>query len=132
MLPPCPRMTIFVGVRPCRADYRRQPEARDRPASALEKQQMVTNAIRYGAFPIRLRLIRERGLIVEVFDGGYTSPHLRRASAEDEGGRGLFLVAQLTERWGTRYTPTGKTIWTEVPLTPPEAPDAFPVDAFPL
>jgi PAS domain S-box-containing protein len=86
---------------------------------------LVTNAIRYGAFPVRLRLIRERGLIVEVSDGGHTSPHLRRAGAEDEGGRGLFLVAQLTERWGTRYTPTGKTIWTEVPV-------AFPVDAFSL
>ena len=34
----------------------------------------------------------------------------------DEGGRGLFLVAQLSERWGTRYTPTGKIIWTEQPL----------------
>jgi hypothetical protein len=31
----------------------------------------------------------------------------------DEGGRGLMLVAQLTEAWGTRYTSTGKTIWTE-------------------
>lgn len=28
----------------------------------------------------------------------------------------LFLVAQLTERWGTRYTPDGKIIWTEQPL----------------
>ncbi|MFJ4204933.1 ATP-binding protein [Streptomyces sviceus] len=37
-------------------------------------------------------------------------------------GRGLFLVTQVTERWDTRYTPTGKTIWTEVPLNPTELP----------
>jgi hypothetical protein len=36
----------------------------------------------------------------------------------DEGGRGLFIVAQLTERWGTRHGPGGKTIWSELSLTP--------------
>ncbi|WP_436969502.1 ATP-binding protein, partial [Actinacidiphila glaucinigra] len=30
-----------------------------------------------------------------------------------EGGRGLFLIAQLTRRWGTRYTADGKLIWAE-------------------
>jgi hypothetical protein len=34
----------------------------------------------------------------------------------DEGGRGLFLVAQMAERWGTRYTPEGKVIWAELAL----------------
>ncbi|CAM5442648.1 hypothetical protein SFUMM280S_00286 [Streptomyces fumanus] len=47
-----------------------------------------------------------------------TSPHLRRAHAYDEGGRGLLLVAQLTQRWGSRQTGTGKTIWAEQPLPP--------------
>ncbi|WP_437344760.1 hypothetical protein [Streptomyces tubercidicus] len=27
--------------------------------------------------------------------------------------RGLFLVAQFAQRWGTRYTPGGNVIWTE-------------------
>ncbi|NBM20326.1 SpoIIE family protein phosphatase, partial [Streptomyces sp. GC420] len=98
----------------------------------LVVSELVTNAIRYGGAPVRLRFIRERGLIVEVSDGGHTSPHLRRATMEDEGGRGLFLVAQLTDRWGTRYTPTGKTIWTEVPLTAPELPGVSQVDEFNL
>lgn len=47
-----------------------------------------------------------------------TSPRLRRASATDEGGRGLFLIAQVAGRWGTRYTRNGKIIWTEQCLTP--------------
>ncbi|MET7551456.1 SpoIIE family protein phosphatase [Streptomyces sp. NPDC005479] len=85
----------------------------------LVVSELVTNAIRYGLPPIGLRLIRNSNLICEVSDSSSTSPHLRRAGADDEGGRGLFLVAQLTQRWGTRYTTNGKTIWTE--LAPPHA-----------
>ncbi|WSQ13280.1 SpoIIE family protein phosphatase [Streptomyces sp. NBC_01231] len=82
----------------------------------LVASELVTNAIRYAAPPIQLRLIRDRALICEVSDASSTSPHLRRARTMDEGGRGLMLVAQLTEAWGTRYTSTGKTIWTEQTL----------------
>jgi anti-sigma regulatory factor (Ser/Thr protein kinase) len=79
--------------------------------------ELVTNAIRYGASPITLRLLRDRdSLICEVGDGTSTSPHLRRAHVTDEGGRGLFLVAQLSRRWGTRYTDRGKIIWAEQSL----------------
>ncbi|MFD0277854.1 SpoIIE family protein phosphatase [Kitasatospora sp. NPDC127111] len=82
----------------------------------LALSELVTNAIRYGSPPVRVRLLRDRSLICEVSDGSNTSPHLTYAATTDEGGRGLFLVAQLTERWGTRYTPHGKIIWTEQPL----------------
>ncbi|MEU0388633.1 SpoIIE family protein phosphatase [Streptomyces chartreusis] len=78
--------------------------------------ELVTNALRYGGSPIELRLIRDSALICEVSDGSSTAPHLRRARVFDEGGRGLLLVAQLSERWGSRQTPTGKTIWAEQPL----------------
>ncbi|WP_234538142.1 SpoIIE family protein phosphatase/ATP-binding protein [Streptomyces shenzhenensis] len=78
--------------------------------------ELVTNAIRHGRAPIRVKLLRDRTLICEVSDASTTSPHLRYAASTDEGGRGLFLVAQLAERWGTRYTPAGKVIWAEQPL----------------
>ncbi|MGY4976898.1 SpoIIE family protein phosphatase [Streptomyces sp. 900105755] len=78
--------------------------------------ELVTNAIRHGRAPIGVRLLRDRTLICEVSDGSTTSPHLRYAASTDEGGRGLFLVAQMAERWGTRYTPAGKVIWAEQPL----------------
>ncbi|WP_225097785.1 SpoIIE family protein phosphatase/ATP-binding protein [Streptomyces sp. CoH27] len=78
--------------------------------------ELVTNAIRYGRGPIGVRLLRDRTLICEVSDASTTSPHLRYAASTDEGGRGLFLVAQLADRWGTRYTPQGKVIWAEQPL----------------
>ncbi|KUO09471.1 histidine kinase [Streptomyces sp. DSM 15324] len=82
----------------------------------LVLSELVTNAVRYGCEPIHLRLIHDRTLICEVADGSSTSPHLRYAATTDEGGRGLFLVSQLTERWGTRYTPQGKVIWAEQAL----------------
>lgn len=78
--------------------------------------ELITNAIRYATGPIRVRLLLDRMLICEVSDTSSTSPHLRYAASTDEGGRGLFLVAQFAERWGTRYTGTGKVIWTEQPL----------------
>ncbi|MEZ7158922.1 SpoIIE family protein phosphatase [Streptomyces althioticus] len=82
----------------------------------LVVSELVTNAIRYGEPPIRVRLIRDRTLICEVTDSSSTSPHLRRAHAFDEGGRGLLLVAQLTQRWGSRQADGGKTIWAEQAL----------------
>ncbi|MEU6086888.1 SpoIIE family protein phosphatase [Streptomyces sp. NPDC047085] len=82
----------------------------------LVASELVTNAYRYAQGPVTLRLIRTQCLICEVSDTSHTSPHLRRARSTDEGGRGLFLVAQLTERWGTRYTHAGKTVWTEQSL----------------
>ncbi|WP_409239492.1 SpoIIE family protein phosphatase [Streptomyces sp. PA5.6] len=82
-------------------------------ATELVVSELVTNAVRYGGGPIHVRLIRDRTLLCEVADTGHTSPHLRHSTEEDEGGRGLLIVAQLVQRWGTRYTRSGKTIWTE-------------------
>ncbi|WP_308297320.1 MULTISPECIES: serine/threonine-protein phosphatase [unclassified Streptomyces] len=82
----------------------------------LMVSELVTNAIRYGRSPVQLRLILQSTLTCEVFDAGSTAPHLRRARTFDEGGRGLLLVAQLAERWGTRHTREGKVIWAEQSL----------------
>ena len=82
----------------------------------LVVSELVTNAIRYGVPPIQLRLIHDDVLTCEVSDASSTAPHMRRARVFDEGGRGLLLVAQLTQRWGTRQTSTGKTIWCEQSL----------------
>jgi serine phosphatase RsbU (regulator of sigma subunit)/PAS domain-containing protein/anti-sigma regulatory factor (Ser/Thr protein kinase) len=85
-------------------------------STELILSELITNAMRYGSEPIHVRLIRDRTLICEVSDSSSTSPHLRYAATMDEGGRGLFLVSQMAERWGTRYTPQGKVIWAEQAL----------------
>ncbi|QES58502.1 histidine kinase [Streptomyces venezuelae] len=85
-------------------------------ATELILSELITNALRHGSAPVRVRLLHDHNLTCEVWDGSSTAPHLRYAATTDEGGRGLFLVAQLSEHWGTRYTPEGKVIWAELAL----------------
>lgn len=77
----------------------------DEPATAEEKR-------------FRLRLRRGASSIwVEVFDSDLRLPRLRNAGENDEGGRGLYLVDQLTNRWGSRPTKDGKAVWFEIPTS---------------
>ncbi|MFF9848863.1 SpoIIE family protein phosphatase [Streptomyces litmocidini] len=78
--------------------------------------ELVTNALRYGEGEIRLRLLRDRTLVCEVWDSGLVQPRRRRARDTDEGGRGLQLVGLLSASWGSRRTPRGKTVWFELAL----------------
>ncbi|MEU1471624.1 SpoIIE family protein phosphatase [Streptomyces sp. NPDC005761] len=87
-------------------------------ATELIVSELVTNAVRYGSPPVRLRLILDRGLTCEIWDGSTTAPHMKYAGAVDEGGRGLFIISQLATLWGTRYAPQGKTVWSEQTLPP--------------
>ncbi|WTX19755.1 SpoIIE family protein phosphatase [Streptomyces sp. NBC_00005] len=75
--------------------------------------ELVGNVVRHARGPLRLRLLRSRSLICEVYDGSLATPRIRRAAYTDEGGRGLQLVAALSHRWGARYLSDGKCIWTE-------------------
>ncbi|MGW9397774.1 SpoIIE family protein phosphatase [Streptomyces sp. NPDC055642] len=76
--------------------------------------ELVTNAIRYGKGPVRLRLIHDQErLLSEVTDANSVSPHLRHARMSDEGGRGLYIVMRLSSRWGVRHSRHDKTIWSE-------------------
>ncbi|MGW2937693.1 SpoIIE family protein phosphatase [Streptomyces sp. NPDC001156] len=78
--------------------------------------ELVTNAVRYGTPPLRLQLIKDRTLTCEVHDGNPLAPRLRHAKTVDEGGRGLFIIAQLAQNWGVRYSLDGKTVWAEQTL----------------
>ncbi|MFI1396383.1 SpoIIE family protein phosphatase [Streptomyces sp. NPDC020681] len=88
-------------------------------ATELIVSELTTNAVHYGTPPLKLRLIHGHNLTCEVSDSNPAAPHLRHAKASDEGGRGLFICAQLARRWGVRFTNEGKTIWTEQELPPP-------------
>ncbi|MER6538150.1 SpoIIE family protein phosphatase [Streptomyces sp900105755] len=90
-------------------------------ATKLIVSELVTNAARHGSGRITLRLIRHQVLTCEVFDSSACAPRLRSACTHDENGRGLFLVAQLSRRWGSRTVPGGKVVWAEEDLAPASA-----------
>ncbi|MER5525913.1 SpoIIE family protein phosphatase [Streptomyces sp. NPDC002677] len=82
--------------------------------------ELVTNAVRHGRGPIRLRLIKHQVLTCEVSDDNTSHPRPRHPHLIDENGRGLFLVARLSRRWGSRSATDGKVVWAEQDL-PSEA-----------
>ena len=95
----------------------------------LVVSEMVTNALRHGRPPVSLRMRRtQSALVVEVWDGAAVLPRRLRPTPEDEGGRGVQLVALLADRWGARPTSTGKATWCLFRLddAPSPRPDAAP------
>jgi PAS domain S-box-containing protein len=69
---------------------------------------------------VEITLRRGRhALWIEVYDPDVRLPRLRVADETDEGGRGLYLVDNLSARWGARPTRTGKLVWFELPIDPP-------------
>lgn len=98
--------------------------------SVLLVSELVTNSLRHASGPIGVRLVRldTRGpsagtadtvpavLRVEVSDPLPDPPRERSAGPDDEGGRGIQLVACSAQRWGTRRGKTGKTVWFELAL----------------
>ncbi|MCG7210901.1 ATP-binding SpoIIE family protein phosphatase [Streptomyces arenae] len=76
--------------------------------------EIVTNAVRHASRPIGLRLLRTEVLRCEVGDDVPQLPRLRRASPDEEHGRGLYLVNRLARRWGTTRLGTGKNVWFEL------------------
>ncbi|QIY60040.1 SpoIIE family protein phosphatase [Streptomyces sp. RPA4-5] len=91
--------------------------------------ELVTNALRHGHGEIRLRLLLDRSLVCEVWDADLAQPRRRRARDTDEGGRGLQLVGLLSEGWGSRRTPRGKTVWFELALPDGESAAVDPAEA---
>jgi PAS domain-containing protein/anti-sigma regulatory factor (Ser/Thr protein kinase) len=84
--------------------------------TVLLVSELVTNSLRYAHGPIGVRMVRGTSLLVEVSDPLPDPPRERTAHEEDEGGRGLQLVARASRRWGTRHGPLGKTVWFELAL----------------
>ena len=92
----------------------------------LVASELVTNAyqttIRHQLpTPIRLRLSSNgQQALIEVWDADPTPPHRPVLDANGlppetaESGRGLFLVAALSERWSCYRLSQGKVVWAEI------------------
>jgi anti-sigma regulatory factor (Ser/Thr protein kinase) len=89
----------------------------------LVVSELVTNAVLHARTRIRVR-IEELPFCVRltVYDESLDVPPLnlaRRVSAEDENGRGLWLVDACSADWGTDlYGDEGKSTWAHFVLRP--------------
>jgi len=87
--------------------------------------ELVTNAVNATAgqqqAAIRLRLSSDSvSVLVEVWDADPQPPAPKDLTEDEEGGRGLFLVAALSTRWSWFLTqePAGKVVWCELAQSP--------------
>ena len=105
-----------------RAEVREAILAWDLPVDAsvavLLTSELVTNAIRNEAGEtIVLDIGCARGeLRVDVHDTSHARPALVNAPADAETGRGLMLVASLSDDWGCYRTRAGKAVYFELAL----------------
>jgi anti-sigma regulatory factor (Ser/Thr protein kinase) len=75
--------------------------------------ELVTNAILHAATTVELCIeVTERAVLISVADANPARPVQRTWSATATTGRGLTLVASLTDEHGVApRRPTGKTVW---------------------
>ncbi|MFE0654205.1 ATP-binding protein [Streptomyces sp. NPDC059534] len=83
--------------------------------------ELATNAIRFAKhhpIPVAVRLTGAV-LRMEVHDRGPALPAPTLPDDDSEGGRGLFLVGVLADRFGTTPTNSGKSCWAEIDIVEP-------------
>ena len=85
----------------------------DPGVAVLLTSELVTNAIGHEAGQtVTLAITCSRGqLRVDVHDTSRSLPVLVEAPADAETGRGLMLVATLSDTWGIYRTPAGKAVY---------------------
>ncbi|NHC15683.1 ATP-binding SpoIIE family protein phosphatase [Motilibacter deserti] len=86
-------------------------------AAELCLTELVTNAVLHGGRDeLAVSVALERGVLhLQVRDGSDAHPQVLVHSASAGTGRGLALVAQLSERWGSDPYPSGgKVVWCEL------------------
>ena len=77
--------------------------------------EVVTNALVHAGTPFDVTAwVREPGLRVEVRDGSAQLPSVRHNATMAGTGRGLLLLQQMVDAWGTHRHPAGKTVWFEL------------------
>lgn len=93
----------------------------DGGVAALLVSELVSNALRYGAQPMRMIARRsETNFRIEVHDGrGGEPPRLRRAMPDSSTGRGMMIVDALAARWGWSEFAGDKQVWFELDLVQP-------------
>jgi two-component sensor histidine kinase len=83
--------------------------------------ELVANAVRYAGAgnrsPIDVRIRADRAFVrAEVRDrgAGFEPPRQPLPRDDHRGGFGLFLLAELSTRWGAERTAEGMRVWFEL------------------
>jgi anti-sigma regulatory factor (Ser/Thr protein kinase) len=92
-------------------------------AVALLVSELGANALLHGCLRDRLfqvrNTLRPSAFRIEVSDPRGERLPLPRAATDDECfGRGLSIVAQVADRWGTEPRSVGKTVFAEIDVQP--------------
>jgi len=92
----------------------------DSGVAVLLTSELVTNAIRHEASgTVTLAVTCSgRALRVDVYDSCCFLPVVLDAPADAETGRGLMLVATLSDEWGSYHTPAGKAVYFTLAFQP--------------
>ncbi|WP_328866164.1 ATP-binding protein [Streptomyces sp. NBC_00304] len=90
-------------------------------AAVLVASELITNAVRHAdKGPITAgAYLSDEALRIAVIDTNFDIPEVGLPDAEEEDGRGLFLVAALADRHGFDPLPSGKRCWAELDLSAP-------------
>jgi anti-sigma regulatory factor (Ser/Thr protein kinase) len=90
---------------------------------AVVVSELVTNAVVHGRSEVTLQLSASpvadtdlRSLRIEVADADSRLPRWDCLDADALGGRGLHLVAALSDGYGYDVTDLGKTVWAQLEL----------------
>jgi len=94
--------------------------------AALLTSELVTNAVRHAAGPtVTLVITCSSGRVrVDVHDTSRSLPEVTDVPADAETGRGLQLVATLSDEWGFYRTPAGKAVFFTLAFRPDLGPVA--------
>lgn len=78
--------------------------------------ELVTNAVVHAGTPVDVLVRDLHGWVqVEVSDAAKPVPVVVDGVLASESGRGLRIVAALSEAWGAHPGPGGKTVWFRCP-----------------
>ncbi|WFE54331.1 ATP-binding protein [Micromonospora sp. WMMD1155] len=86
--------------------------------AALVVSELVGNVVRHAGTPMHVTVtLRRPYLHLAVVDGSNAQARPGGTDLHAEGGRGLMLVRELTQRWGSVPAGQGKAVWAMLPAT---------------
>ena len=86
--------------------------------AALIATELVANVVRHAHTTMEFTLgLRDGRLSMAVRDGSRRLPEPVEPGLTSAGGRGLWLVRDLTEAWGVLPVSDGKVVWTHLGTT---------------